>query len=108
MAKSRNGGRAVRLEGLIQPQDGTRLRIVWKAFATGGTWERTGSRSRLRTKYRHARYPGRLRLEWWGLAIHFRIDDPSGSGQIGGAFFGHVQRHGRPVVDRIELRMVAK
>jgi hypothetical protein len=106
MARRKKSRRFV-LEGLIHSQDGAKLRPLWRAFATGGTWERIGRASTRRARYRHKAYSGRLRLEWWGPAIKFWIEDPESSGRIGGAFVGHVQRHGRALVDRVDLRFGA-
>jgi hypothetical protein len=106
MAK-RKKTRGFALEGLIHSHDGAKLRPLWRAFATGGTWERLGRASTKRARYRHKAYAGRLRLAWWGAAIKFWIEDPDNSGRIGGAFVGHVQRHGRALVDRVDLRIAS-
>jgi hypothetical protein len=100
--KSADGGR---LDGLIEPRPGQGLKSVWRAFREGGTWDRQGKGStKTRARYRHVRYGGRIRLEWWGKAIHFSIHDPNGNGLIVGAFAGHVYRHGAGTLGRLELR----
>jgi len=93
-----------RIQGFIQPREQTSLRDVWRAFVTGGTWERVGKASRRIARFRHKRYRGQVRLEWWGKALRFAVEDADTSGRIGGAFLGHVQRHGRSAVDRMDLQ----
>lgn len=95
-----------RLEGFIEARRGERLEPVWKAFRVGGTWEGQGKRSARRARYRHIRHGGRIRLEWWGKAIRFEIDDAERNGLIVGAFTGHVCRHGANSVDRLDIRFV--
>jgi hypothetical protein len=96
-----------RLEGLIEPRPGQALKSIWRAFREGGTWNRQGKGStKVRARYRHVRYEGRIRLEWWGKAIHFTVHDPKGDGLILGAFTGHVCRHGAGTLGKLELRPV--
>ena len=94
----------MRIDGLIEPYEGSKLRAVWKAFQVGGTWHRLGKSSRKVARFRHKKYVGKVRLEWWGKAIRFTVEDADNSGRIAGAFVGHVQRHGKTIVDRIDLR----
>jgi hypothetical protein len=91
------------IEGLVRPRTQASLRDVWKAFLRGDTWERVGRKSRKVARFRHKRYKGKIRLEWWGKALRFAVEDTDSSGRIAGAFLGHVQRHGRSTVDRLDM-----
>jgi hypothetical protein len=104
MARKKKSADKRGLEGLIEPRQGAKLQSVWRAFRKGGTWKRQGKRSPKRARYRHVRYDGKVRLEWWGKAIHFTIYDPKANGLIIGAFAGHVCRHGNGIVGRLEIR----
>ncbi len=104
MAKKSTKSRSQRIEGLILPREGEDLKPLWKAFEKGSTWYRNGKRSRERLRLRHTAYGGKVRLEWWGGAIRYVIDDADKSGKIGGAFLGHAQRHGGTGIDRMEIR----
>lgn len=103
--KRKRPGEFPRIEGLIHPKDQQKLRAVWKAFFRGGTWKRVGKAAPRTVRFRHKRYRGKLRLEWWGKAIWFVIEGWDGSGLIEGAFVGHVLRHGTPLVERIDLQL---
>jgi len=104
MAKKKRKSQSQRIEGLILPREAEDLRPLWKAFEKGSTWHRNGKKSRERLRLRHTAYGGKVRLEWWGDAIRYVIDDADNSGKIGGAFLGHAQRHGGAHVDRMEVR----
>jgi hypothetical protein len=92
------------IEGLILPRSEEDLGQLWKAFETGATWYRNGKKSRDTLKLRHTAYSGKVKLQWWGDAIHYVINDGDKSGKIAGAFLGHAQRHGRSLIDRLEIR----
>jgi hypothetical protein len=104
MAKKKGRAQSQRIEGLILPRDAGDLAALWKAFEKGATWYRNGKKHRDRMRLRHTAYGGRVRLEWWGEAIRYVIDDTDNSGRIGGAFLGHAQRHGGESIDRMEVR----
>jgi hypothetical protein len=91
------------LRGLIVPISEENLKDVWWAFQDGSTWRRVGRSSKQRARFRHEIYGGELFLEWWGPALSFEIIQDT-SGKFSGAFVGHVQRHGRDTVDRIDIR----
>ncbi len=95
--------RSITVVGLIQPRDEQNLRAVWNAFRGGRTWIRVGRVSRKVARFRHNAYGGKVKLEWWGKAIRFSVEDANASGMIAGAFLGHVQRHGGPLVKRMEV-----
>jgi hypothetical protein len=104
MATRRGKPQSQRIEGLILPREEGDLTPLWKAFEKGSTWYRNGKRRSESVRLRHTRYGGKVRLEWWGNAIRYVIDDTDNSGRIGGAFLGHAQRHGRADIDRLEVR----
>ena len=103
MAKKSRSNRQ-RIEGLILPRKDNDLAALWKAFERGSTWYRNGKRRRDVLRLRHTAYGGKVKLEWWGDAIRYVIDDADKSGKIGGAFLGHAQRHAGAVIDRLEVR----
>ena len=104
MAKKGTRARGQRIEGLILPREDHDLKHLWKAFERGPTWYRSGKKRRESLRLRHTAYGGKVRLEWWGDAIRYVIDDADSSGKIGGAFLGHAQRHGDSGIDRMEIR----
>ncbi|MBI3825599.1 MAG: hypothetical protein HY294_06370 [Candidatus Rokubacteria bacterium] len=104
MAKNKARSRGQRIEGLILPREDQDLKPLWKAFEKGSTWYRNGKKRRESLRLRHTAYGGKVRLEWWGDAIRYVIDDADNSGKIGGAFLGHAQRHGGTRIDRLEVR----
>jgi hypothetical protein len=104
MAKKKRSQESHRIQGLILPRDDEDLRPLWKAFEKGSTWYRNGKKRRDTMRLRHTAYGGKVRLDWWGDAIRYVIDDADKSGKIGGAFLGHAQRHGGTRIDRLEVR----
>lgn len=104
MAKKKGKSRNQRIEGLILPREDQDLKALWKAFEKGSTWYRNGKKSRESLRLRHTAYGGKVRLQWWGEAVRYVIDDADNSGKIGGAFLGHAQRHGGMSIDRMEVR----
>ncbi len=104
MARKTKNSHGQRIEGLILPRKDEDLRPLWKAFEKGSTWHRNGRRRKESLRLKHTAYRGKVRLEWWGDAIRYVIDDADKSGKIGGAFLGHAQRHGGTSIDRLEVR----
>jgi len=96
------------LEGLIVPRPSQSLRPLWKAFREGKTWFRIGRKSGKRLRLRHSTYSGRVTLQWWGPAIRCQIEDFGNvNGRITGALLGHVHRHSKGAVDRLEAHLSA-
>lgn len=104
MAKGQGKLRGQRIEGLILPREGKDLRGLWRAFERGSTWYRFGKNRSHRARLRHTAYSGKVKLEWWGDAIRYVVEDGDGSGKIAGAFLGHAQRHSGDSVDRMDVR----
>src|SRR5688500_7495221 len=91
------------LRGIVVPLADENLKDLWWAFHTGSTWQHVGRRSKSRARFRHGAYEGVLNMEWWGPALHFEIAEDI-SGKLSGAVLGHIQRHGRDSVDRLDIR----
>ncbi len=105
MAKTRRELRQRGIEGMIVPAHGERLKPLWRALEKGSTWHRLGKRRKGTLRLRHSAYRGQITLEWWGKAIKYFVRDDDGSGMITGAFLGHALRHGRDIVDRLDLHV---